>query len=123
MDIKAVYKYLTTADKCLILLLLFLCAASLFFFSQNRSTPNVEIYLNNHLIASYPLNIDRTVTISKHNRIEIANCKVRMSYSDCKHQLCVKQGWSSELPIICIPNKIIVRFANKQQKLPHLITN
>ncbi len=46
--------------------------------------------------------------------IEVKNKQFRVSYVECPDKLCQKQGWQSMLdgvPIICLPNKIIIERA------------
>ncbi len=46
------------------------------------------------------------------NTITIKNGEICISHADCPDQTCVKTGilYSESLPIVCLPNKVIVRF-------------
>jgi hypothetical protein len=50
--------------------------------------------------------------------IEIENGRVRVKESNCRNQICVREGWISRGVIVCLPNKlvIIVGGSNKYQK-------
>jgi hypothetical protein len=66
------------------------------------------VYKDNALMGVYPLPMDKTIDIDQHNSIEIRGDRVRMIKADCRDKRCVKQGFSSTLPIICLPNHLIV---------------
>ncbi len=69
----------------------------------------------------YTINLDETedkeITIyspdGNKNTIHIENGDICISYAECPDQTCVKSGklYSESLPIVCLPNKLIVRFA------------
>lgn len=48
----------------------------------------------------------------KTNTIRIENAEICISHAECPDQTCVKTGvlYSESLPIVCLPNKLIVRF-------------
>ncbi len=47
------------------------------------------------------------------NTILIRDGEIRVSEAECPDQTCVKMGklYSENLPIVCVPNHLIVRFA------------
>ena len=45
------------------------------------------------------------------NEVEVERGRIRMFSADCPDGLCVRQGWISDglMPIVCLPNRIIIR--------------
>ncbi len=113
--IKNIYRILTKSDIILIIFLI-LFSGFLFFHNQNKSkSKNVEIYYKNNLIGIYPISKDKIISVDNHIKVEIKNNKVRMLENNCKRQLCVKQGWSDSTPIICVPNKVMIKIVSKSK--------
>ncbi len=75
----------------------------------------MSVYLNNELIGKYSLDNNQEIVIKDNEIIvEINEGKARFKKNNCKNQLCVKQGWSNNLPIICLPNKLELRFDSNE---------
>lgn len=105
-------------------LLLILCVVLAIIFSARyylkaKTDSYVYVYKNNRLYGSYSLDKNKLIKIDAHNTVEIRNGKVRMKYADCPGQRCVKQGFTSSMPIICLPNKVMIEIHEngKQNKL------
>lgn len=111
-----VLKIFTFADIILIISLLLLAGFLSIKFSRNLMNQKAYVYQNNQLLAEYSLADDRIVELNEHATIQIKDGRIRMLKSDCKNQLCVKQKWSSNLPIICVPNKITIVIKGRSQK-------
>ena len=47
------------------------------------------------------------------NTIEIKDGKIRVKSAECPDKTCVHMGWlsSSAMPIVCLPNHLVIRFA------------
>lgn len=62
---------------------------------------------------------DRTVEFvyeGRKNVLEIKNGGVRMLSADCPDHVCVHTGWlRSGKPIVCLPNKLTVEFADSEE--------
>ena len=88
---------------------IFVVSAVLSFILYESDAANVEIYEGGTLVGEYPLNVDRTVTLS-HNTVKIENGSVYMSEADCKNRICVNTGAISSplYPIVCLPNRVMV---------------
>lgn len=114
-SVAKVLKIFTFADIFLIIGLLLLAGFLSVKFSRNLMNQKAYIYQDNQLIAEYSLADDRTVKLNEHATIQIKDGRIRMLKSDCKNQLCVKQKWSSNLPIICVPNKITIVIKGKDK--------
>ncbi|MDD4310143.1 MAG: NusG domain II-containing protein [Candidatus Cloacimonetes bacterium] len=117
MSFKKALKEISIADMLLLILILFSIFMSAKYFSKADNAQSVYIYKDNSLIEVYPLEKDASIIIDTHNRVQIKGGKVRMSYSDCHDKRCVKQGYSDSMPIICLPNKVIIEVkANPKDK-------
>lgn len=81
-----------------------------------------EIILGEKTIALLPLNKDMIYNIDEvQMKVEIRDGRVRIKESDCLNQVCVKQGWTNNLPLICLPNKVAV-IVKAQGNKKNLIT-
>ncbi|MCD6181608.1 MAG: NusG domain II-containing protein [Candidatus Cloacimonetes bacterium] len=111
-----------TRGDVFLLVILLLIAGGIFFGQQRRNVnQRVVVFRDDSQLGSYPLSQDATIQIDTHCTFQIENRRVRMLHSDCPNQLCVKQGWSTGLPIICVPNHIIIRIQSGEE--PLLITH
>ncbi len=110
---KLFWRELRIADVMLIIVILVFIAISAYRLSNHEREKSVFVYKNNQLYGEYPLYIDATIVIDEHNTIEIKDKKVRMIKADCPDERCVKQGFSSSLPIMCVPNHVIIEIKVK----------
>jgi hypothetical protein len=81
---------------------------------MNSNTPaNVEIFMDSEIIAKYPLNQDRELTIQGKTgpmTLCIKNNTVSVIKSCCPHHICVESG-AIHFPnaqIVCAPNHILI---------------
>ncbi|WP_169746170.1 NusG domain II-containing protein [Kosmotoga pacifica] len=70
-----------------------------------------DIYVDGKAYMKIDISKDATYNVADHMVVEVFNGKIRVKESDCPEKLCVKQGWvsSPEIPIVCLPNKIIIK--------------
>ena len=49
------------------------------------------------------------------NTVEIKDGRIRVKDAECPDKVCVKTGWlsSSAVPIVCLPNHLVIEFADK----------
>jgi hypothetical protein len=113
--------HLSWADFILILIIIIAIVVSGILVIKKDDERNVYIYKNNQLIGVYPLQEDRVIRIDEHNIVEIKNSKVKMLYADCPNHNCVRQGAGDILPIICLPNKVVVEIHSKNAKRPLIV--
>ncbi len=101
-------------------LLIFLVSACLsVFILRHSDQQTVEIVQNGTVLYTFDLNDtqDQIIRISApdggYNLVQIQNGTVCIAEADCPDQTCVKMGTlqSDYLPIVCLPHKLIVRFA------------
>jgi hypothetical protein len=93
---------------------------------SNRPTDNtfVEIVQNNNVIYSFDLSKEKNRTFKIEsddggwNEIKIENGNISISDADCPDHTCVKTGVlrSETIPIVCLPHRLVIRFAEKEQK-------
>lgn len=78
----------------------------------------VAIFHDNIRIYEIPVFKNQIIPLDHHGvhmSIEIQDSKVRVKFSDCPHQICVRKGWTGLVqdPIICMPNKVTVFIEGK----------
>ena len=98
-----------------------LCLAIWLFISNAFSQSMiVGIYKDGSLVEKIDLNSvtgEREITLSGDfgdNVILVSNGRIEMKSADCPDKLCVKHGElkSSSSPIVCLPNKVVIKFEN-----------
>jgi len=118
-------KVITKAD--LILIFILISSSVLSFIHSNRNPNNAEvlIYIHNELFDRVELTTQRQIIeIETGITLEIKDRKIRLTSSTCREQFCVKQGWTKSLPIICVPNELLITIkSKKKEKDPLLITS
>ena len=58
---------------------------------------------------------DRTFTVTyggRTNEIEIRNHQIRVKAADCPDQICVHMDWLEAAPIVCLPNRLSIQYAD-----------
>lgn len=58
---------------------------------------------------------DRTIQVEYNGRvniIEIKEHRIRVAEADCPDNTCVKTGWLEQAPIICLPNRLVIQYAD-----------
>lgn len=118
---RAIGKKLSVADIILILLVLFAIGLSMRQLLSQGDDKTVYVFKEDRLFGTYPFDRDRIVKIDVHNTLQIKDAKVRMQKADCPDQRCIKQGASSILPIICLPNKVSVEVRSRDSKKIHIV--
>lgn len=117
----AIWKALTWADLVLIGAVVLAIIGSAAWAWKKNYDRSVFIYKNGALLGVYPLNEDRTIRIDGHNTVGIERGKVRMLAADCPGKRCVKQGAGDVLPIICLPNRVVVEIRGRDAKRPLIV--
>lgn len=88
-----------------------------FFFAETSS--RVNVYYDNHLVATLNLNQEQTLVLKKENyplllddlEITISQGKVAITKETSPNHICSKQASTSSnlVPLVCLPNHVIVR--------------
>ena len=108
---------LTSTDKGLILffvLLALLCALLCVALPFSKAALHAEIYLDGTLVKSVYLPTLREpleLEVGSGNRVLLSKDGAEMVWADCPDQSCVACGKTTAagLPIVCLPNRVIVR--------------
>lgn len=85
----------------------------------------VGIYQNNKLIKKIDLNSvtePYEITISGEagkNIVQVSTGHIKMKSAQCPDKICVKHGEliSNTSPIVCLPNKIVIKFENSSENI------
>lgn len=104
----------------MVIFLLSVCFSVFILRKSDKRT--VEIVQDGAVLYSIDLNCaeDREIRVSSadggYNLIVINGGTICISEADCRDQTCVKMGMlkSDYLPIVCLPHKLIVRFAEDE---------
>ena len=80
----------------------------------------VEILQDGELL--YTLNLDQaedqtfTVTYEgRSNEIEIKEHRIRVKSADCPDPICVHMDWLEAAPIVCLPNRLSIQYADGER--------
>ena len=110
---------------CILLICVLLVSSVILVIIFNGKSENnlVEISQDGKII--YTIDIsekDDTFRIDSpdggYNLIEIKDGKICISEADCPDKTCVKTGWlrSEEIPIVCLPHRLVIKFADERGK-------
>ena len=106
----------TKLDVVLIIVIVFIAIFSYLRINRSNEGKIADIYANNMFVGSYSLNKNQVIPILSGCEAEIENGKIRMRKANCRDKLCVKQGFSDNLPIICLPNRIVIEIHQVKAK-------
>lgn len=105
------------------------------YFQGGVRTPDnyvAEIYQDGKLLYRIPLreiHENRILTIEGENgcrnEIEIRPDGLGVISADCPDKLCVRQGFinNDRLPVVCLPNRLVIRLCLDSQKSNYDLTN
>ena len=104
------FKILTKADIFLISFLM-LVAVSIFVKQTLGEKPSFAyIFSNNKLFAKVSLVKEDTILLPSGNVAQILDGKIAIVKSETPKQIAVKQGFSNRLPIVNLPDRIVITF-------------
>ena len=95
-------------------------AAAVFFLFLPRETAEAamaEIYLDGALIRQLPLDTPTEFEVAGdyHNTVTVRDGKIGVTAANCPDHYCMDRGMcSSGVQIVCLPNKLIIRFLGDQ---------
>lgn len=108
------------ADLIIVAALLILSVSLLIFIPKNKGA-YIEVYVDNKLVLTHPLNSDMETKIytgngEHYNKIKIENGYVCITDADCSDKICIHTGKTNtkNKPIICLPHnlKIVINGAD-----------
>jgi hypothetical protein len=109
-------RMLTLADIVLIMLIMLTALGGFYMMSRSKSGRYALIYYNSSLIGKYSLDEEQQIRINESCVAEISRGKIRMLENDCLDKRCIKQGWNDVMPIICLPNQIVIEIKSNNNK-------
>lgn len=98
------------------------CIIVIFIISHSGESGKVaKIYSDNKLVRTVSLEKDNEFTVKNgenYNIICVRNGKISVIESDCKNQICVNQGQidNNLIPIVCVPNGLVIRVESVNEK-------
>ena len=104
----------------LLALLLVACGGLSIWLSQNRQMGSAaEIRSDGKLIKTVDLNVDQEFTVEYaggSNLVVVKDGKIGICEATCPDHRCVQRGMcSGGLPIICLPNKLVISFVEQPE--------
>ena len=110
------FRKVTKSEILLIsLIVLFSIAAILWNWSgdskSSKQAGMVAVHQGGKVLEKVGLEKDKIIVLPNGEmKIEVKESKVRVAWSDCPKQLCVKTGWikTTGEVIACVPNKILI---------------
>ncbi len=106
-------RFIRKGDAWVLLLLLLAGLALLIYFQSRPKASAAEIYVDNRLIASLPLDRDGDFRFNECPGIvfRVENGRVCFLHSDCPDQICVSSGWLSQSGAcaVCLPHKTVLK--------------
>ncbi len=99
---------------------LLVCALAWLYISNFSGSKVVGIYQNGNLVEKVDLNTvtaQREITLtgdSGKNVILLSHGSIKMKSAECPDKICVNHGELVNIasPIVCLPNKIVIKFEN-----------
>lgn len=92
-------------------------AACVYLPLQKPAADTVTVCSDGEIVAVLELSQDTELTVSYrdgHNTVTVKDGKVCVSDADCPDGYCMQYGArSSGLPIICLPNRLVLSFSAK----------
>ena len=81
---------------------------------NNKKSEAIEIYINNKLYRSIPIDEDEDLKIEGefgYNYIKIHDNGVEITEASCPDKVCVESGFISKPSerIVCMPNKVVIK--------------
>lgn len=99
------------------LLIILLVITLLLFFLFKNDGNYAYVYYENNLIKTIDLGKNDIYTVDGYNDkvvLEVKNNKIRVVEEDSPFHLCSKQGYTNNVPIVCLPNKIVIDFKTNE---------
>jgi hypothetical protein len=108
-------------DAVLVIALFLISILCLFLIKNiNSNEKEAYVYYEDKLMLTIDLNVNKEYKVKGYNGnviIEVRNKKIRVKEEESPLHLCSKQGFSESSfePIICLPNKIIIKLKSKSE--------
>ena len=101
---------------CALIFFIGIIGSAIVLFTPKKT--NVNIKRDGRLLYSFDLSNteDSEIEIpygNSSNTVEIKDGKIRVKEAECPDKTCVNMGWlsSASMPIVCLPNHLVIEFA------------
>lgn len=103
----------------LFLLLLLSILLSIFLLRPGESARFAEVLSGGRVVKTVNLAIDQTFTVTApnggSNTITVRDGKIAVTEATCPDHYCMDRGYcSSGAQVVCLPNRLVIRFTGKQ---------
>lgn len=103
----------------LFLLLLLSILLSIFLLRPGESARFAEVLSGGRVVKTVNLAIDQAFTVTApnggSNTITVRDGKIAVTEATCPDHYCMDRGYcSSGAQIVCLPNRLVIRFTGKQ---------
>ena len=102
---------------CVLIFFIGIIGSLFVLFSPKKSTVNIK--RDNEVLYTFDLSEtgDKEFVIpygDSSNTVEIKDGKIRVKSAECPDKTCVETGWlsSSSMPIVCLPNHLVIEFTD-----------
>lgn len=117
-------RYMTKGVKIILICVIAVFAVSAaisLYMLRPANSKMVSVIRDNEVLYSFDLSTAENQTIridyegGGYNIVEIKNGEILISEADCPDKTCVKTGTlkSEEIPVVCLPHHLILRFSDK----------
>ncbi len=107
--------------KLILIIILFIVVLVLVKELTFKKSNYAYVYYENKEILKINLKIDDTYSVNGYNGeviIEVKDSKIRVKKENSPLHICSKEGYVSDsTPIICLPNKIVIKIESKNDEL------
>lgn len=108
-----------------IILVIIIIIFILFNINKNKGN-TVLVYYDNKIILEKNLNIDSKYVVDGYLgevEIEVKDRKVRVIKENSPKHICSREGYikDSSKPLICLPNKIIIKITDKESNIDGVV--
>lgn len=108
------------SDVKLVGIILIIVIVSLVLINLNKKEGSMaEVYYEDRIVLTIDMNINREYIVDGalgEVVIEVLDKKIRVKEETSSKHLCSKEGFTNDSlrPIICLPNKIVIKIINKK---------
>ena len=89
------------------------------WFLWPREAQSAEVYSDGQLLFTLDLRVDQERTVQSQygtNVITVKDGKVAVTQADCPDHYCMDRGFcSGGVQIVCLPNRLVIRFAGEPE--------
>ena len=94
-------------------------ALSIWLLRPGKPAAYAQVWSEGKLLHTLPLSVDRQITVETEqgtNVITVRDGKIAVTEASCPDHYCMHRGFcDSGLQIVCLPNKLEIRFMGEQE--------